>query len=126
MIINDYLFWKAIIYAFFAAIELATTPIVILLIVALRGRPMHINPDFYSAPFLIIVAFIVFFPIGVFAEFLSAESEHLTIAEFSAESIALDLKIIKMTNLIYLCIVLSIIFARFIFKKYQQKFIRIA
>jgi hypothetical protein len=120
LLIKDRLFWKAIAYSFWAALSLASTPIAILLTAISQDNAEYFNLGFYIAPALFILALVIFFPLGVFAEFLYAESEHRTMAEFSVESIALDLKIIKRANVLALCIILPIVIARFILNKYRQ------
>jgi hypothetical protein len=120
MVIEDRLFWKTIIYSFWAALSLASTPITILLIVISQDSAEYFSLGFYLTPALFILALVIFFPLGVFAEFLYAESEHRTVAEFSAESVALDLKIIKRVNVFALCIILPIVILRFILNKYRQ------
>ncbi|KKQ53172.1 MAG: hypothetical protein US70_C0005G0006 [Parcubacteria group bacterium GW2011_GWD2_38_11] len=98
LVIRDYRCWKAVGYALLSGLTLASTAIMFTLALALCINGIPSNPSTYIFPMSVILIAGTFLSPGTFLEFLCAESEHSTIAEFSAESIQLDLKIIKKLN----------------------------
>jgi hypothetical protein len=121
LVVKDFLTWKTVLFSLLTSLTFASTCLLFVLGVLTMCKIQTTNDPQHIGMISTILVIAISFPIGMFAEFLFAESENSTIAEFSAECIKHDLYVMSIMNPYAVFIRIPISILRFLLVTARRK-----